>query len=283
MAASNPVTPRPASAVVLARELAGGGIEVFMVRRHVRSEFVPDAFVFPGGSVNQGDMDAERAPGLCSPVPEGPTALGSGFRVAALRECFEEAGVLLARRGETTLTIPPEDVARFAGYRDGLYGQNGQTETMASIAQREGLTLATGELLHWAHWITPEALPKRFDTHFFLAPMPSGQEAAHDRLETTAGVWTTPENALARSSAGDFPLVFATIHQLQALTGLASVTAARARFTAASVRTIQPHVVQRDGQPVIMLPDDVGAGFPPKRSLLGEKAGPPPAAPTDAE
>jgi len=256
MAASDPVTPRPASAVVLARELAaGGGIEVFMVQRHVRSEFVPDAFVFPGGSVNQGDIDAERAPDLCSPVPEGPTALGSGFRVAALRECFEEAGVLLARRGETTLTIPPEDVARFAGYRDSLYGQ---TATMASIAQREGLTLATGELLHWAHWITPEALPKRFDTHFFLAPMPSGQEAAHDRLETTAGVWTTPENALARSSAGDFPLVFATIRQLQALTGLASVAAARERFTAAPVRTVQPRVVQRDGQPVILLPDEEG-------------------------
>ncbi|HLZ23486.1 MAG TPA: NUDIX hydrolase [Ktedonobacterales bacterium] len=253
MAEGNPVTPRPAAAVVLARELAGGGIEVFMVRRHVRSEFVPDAFVFPGGSVNPGDIATERAPELCSPVPEGPTALGTGFRVAALRECFEEAGVLIARHGNVTLTIPPEAIERFATYRDELYRQ---TATMESIAAHEGLILATAELLHWAHWITPDALPKRFDTHFFLAPMPPGQEAAHDRLETTAGVWTTPENALSRFSEGAFPLVFATIHQLRALTGLASVDDAHQRFSAVPVRTIQPRVVQRDGQPVIVLPDE---------------------------
>jgi 8-oxo-dGTP pyrophosphatase MutT (NUDIX family) len=253
MAEGNPVTPRPASAVVLARELADGGIEVFMVRRHVRSEFVPDAFVFPGGSVKPGDIEAERVPDLCSPVPEGPTALGTGFRVAALRECFEEAGVLLARRGDATLAIPPEDVERFANFRDALYRQ---AETMASIAERESLTLATGDLLHWAHWITPEAFPKRFDTHFFLASMPTGQEAAPDCLETTDGVWITPEDALAQFSEGTFPLVFATIHQLQDLNGLTSVADARARFTAAAVRTIRPRVIERDSQAVILLPDE---------------------------
>lgn len=252
MSESIPVPPRPASAVVLARELRGGGIEVFMVRRHVRSEFVPDAYVFPGGSVSQSDIEAERTSDLCSPVPEGAMALGAGFRVAALRECFEEAGVLLARRRDTTLAIAPEDVERFAAYRDGVYQQ---TVTMEGIAQREELVLATGELLHWAHWITPEALPKRFDTHFFLAPMPAGQEAAHDRLETTAGAWITPERALARFADGDFPLVFATIHQLQALEGLASVADARRRFAGLPVRTIMPRVVQRDGQLAILLPD----------------------------
>jgi 8-oxo-dGTP pyrophosphatase MutT (NUDIX family) len=253
MAVGVPVPPRPASAVVLAREPAGGGIEVFMVRRHVRSEFVPDAFVFPGGSVNADDIETERVLGLCSPTPDELTALGTGFRVAAIRECFEEAGVLLARRGDRTLDIPPEDVERYASYRDGLYGK---TETMRGIAERESLTLATGELLHWAHWITPEAMPKRFDTHFFIAPMPSGQQAAHDRLETTDGVWIAPERALARFAQGEFPLVFATIHQLQDLTGLSSIRDAHDRFTATPVRTVQPHVVQRDGQPIILMPDE---------------------------
>lgn len=253
MAEGIPVTPRPASAVVLAREPAGGGIEVFMVRRHVRSEFVPDAFVFPGGSVSAGDSETERVPGLCSPAPDGPVALGTGFRVAAIRECFEEAGVLLARRGDSTLIISPEDVERYAAYRDGLYGN---IETMRSITEREGLVLATGDLLHWAHWITPDALPKRFDTHFFLATMPSGQEAAHDRLETTDGVWIAPKRALERFAQDEFPLVFATIHQLQELTGLASIRDARDRFGAGPVHAVQPHVVWRDGQAVILLPDE---------------------------
>lgn len=252
MSQAQPVIPRPASAVVLGRDRPGGGMEVFMVRRHIRSEFVPDVFVFPGGSVQPGDVEAESASDLCGPNVSGPTALGTGFRAAALRECFEEAGVLLALRDGKPLAIPPEDVERFRGYRDGL---NAKRETLATVARSASLTLATDELVHWAHWITPEAFPKRFDTHFFLIAMPEGQEAAHDRLETTAGTWTTPEDALAGFARGQFPIVFATIHQLQALTGLASVEVALARFREARVTTIMPRVVRRDGQDVIVLPD----------------------------
>jgi 8-oxo-dGTP pyrophosphatase MutT (NUDIX family) len=255
MSESGPVAARPAAAVVLAAEPASGGIEVYMVRRHVRSEFVPDAFVFPGGSVLQSDGDVEQTPRLCAPVavdPADATTLGAGFRAAALRECFEEAGVLLARRGGTLLAIPPDDVARFAAYRDGL---NDGTLTLAQLAATEGLTLATDVLLHWAHWITPEAFPKRFDTHFFLAGMPEGQEAAHDRLETTDGLWIRPEDALGRFERGEFPLVFATIHQLRALSGLTGVAAARQRFVGVPP-LIGPRVVRRDGRDVILLPDE---------------------------
>jgi 8-oxo-dGTP pyrophosphatase MutT (NUDIX family) len=149
---NDPVPARPASAVVLARE-AGGGFEVFMVRRHVRSEFVPSVFVFPGGSVKSEDVATEETAHLCQPVTAGPTRLGSGFRAAALRECFEEAGVLLARRGGELLKVTEGDTARFASYRDRL---NHQGLTLFQLAEQEGLTLATGDLLHWAHWITPE-------------------------------------------------------------------------------------------------------------------------------
>src|SRR5260370_41236329 len=90
MTATQPVTPHPAAAVVVARE-GEGGIEVFMVRRHIRSEFVPDAFVFPGGSVKAEDAAVERVPGLCAPAGAGPTTLGRGYRAAALPESFEEA------------------------------------------------------------------------------------------------------------------------------------------------------------------------------------------------
>ena len=227
-----------------------------MVRRHVRSEFVPDAFVFPGGSVGAGDAATETAPGLCDGAPDdpdGPTALGSGFRVAAIRECFEEAGVLLATRHGAPAAFAPDELPRLAELRASL---NQHATTAAEVARALDVTLATNALLHWAHWITPEPMPKRFDTHFFLAAMPASQQAAHDQIETTAGAWVRPEEALARFEAGDFPLVFATIHQLRALTGLADLDAARARFAGGPPRTIQPRIVQRDGRPVIVLPDE---------------------------
>jgi 8-oxo-dGTP pyrophosphatase MutT (NUDIX family) len=123
-----------------------------MVRRHVRSEFVPSVFVFPGGSVKSEDVATEETPNLCQPFATGPTRLGSGFRAAALRECFEEAGVLLARRGAELLGGAPGEVERFASYRDRM---NHQGLTLTQLAEQEGLTLATEELLHWAHWITP--------------------------------------------------------------------------------------------------------------------------------
>ena len=252
MVQSSPVTARPAAVVVLARDTAAGVVEVFMVRRHIKSEFVPDAFVFPGGSVKPRDIETERVP-PCAPVPSGPTALGTGFRVAALRECFEEAGVLLARKDDRALAIPPAAIPRFAAYRDAL---DHDTLGLADVAEREGLTLATDELLHWAHWITPEAMPKRFDTHFFLAASPPEQEAAHDELETTAGVWITPEDALSGFERGEFPIVFATIHQLRALTGLRGVADARSRFAGVTPVTIMPRVIQRDGASVIVLPDE---------------------------
>lgn len=254
MADFRPVAPHPASAVVLARELAdNGGIEVFMVRRHVKSEFVPDVFVFPGGSVKPADSAIEHIAGCCVPTVAGPTRLGTGFRVAALRECFEEAGVLLARRGDRMLAIPPADVPRFTAYREAL---TRDAQSLESVIKREELTLATDQLLHWAHWITPEPFPKRFDTHFFFATMPANQQAAHDQIETTASVWISPEDALARFERGDFPIVFATIHQLHALSGLESIAAAHKRFSSAAPQTIMPRVVQRNGQDIIVLPDE---------------------------
>ncbi len=246
-----PVTPRFAAATALMRERAGGGVEVFLVRRHVQSEFVPDVFVFPGGSVKESDQETERAPGLCVEVGDSSTPLGSGFRVAAIRELFEEAGVLIARRNGSLLPVVVDDLPRLATYRDDL---NHKGLTLQSIAERENLTLATDSLLRWAHWITPEAWPKRFDTHFFLVELPAGQNPTHDALEVTQSVWITPEDALAGHERGEFPIVFATIHQLRDLTGLSSLAEAQARFAGQTPRTIMPRVVKRDGADVILLP-----------------------------
>jgi 8-oxo-dGTP pyrophosphatase MutT (NUDIX family) len=164
MADTRPVPVRPAAVVVLARSV-GEQLEVFMVRRHVQSEFVPDAFVFPGGSVKEADVAAEQMDGLSAPVPDSgptkPTRLGTGFRVAAIRECFEEAGVLLASPSRSPLAsvaVSEVERQRLAGYRDDL---NNRRISLIQIAEKEGLVLATDELLHWAHWITPAAPPRK--------------------------------------------------------------------------------------------------------------------------
>ncbi|HEY7348965.1 MAG TPA: NUDIX hydrolase [Ktedonobacterales bacterium] len=252
------VEPRPAAAIVLLRDRQQGGIETFMVRRHVRSEFVPDVYVFPGGSVKPGDREAETLSDLCiSPGGDhlGETALGPGLRAAAIRELFEEAGVLLAGQDGRILAISSGHAARFAEHRRHL--QQNET-TLAAVAQGEGLTLATDRLTYFAHWITPGALPKRFDTFFFIAAAPEEQQAAHDQLETTAGTWIAPGEALAQYKQGTFPLVFATIHQLRALGVFTSIADAEARLRNQSIPVILPRATLRDGNIVIRLPGEPG-------------------------
>src|SRR5436305_3744454 len=126
------VQPRLASAIMLLRDLPSGpGIEVFMVRRVIQSDFMPDVYVFPGGSVSNDDRAAEQAENVCMPVapavadPEGRTILGSGVRAAAIRELFEEAGVLLAYRAGEILAINEEDVSCFDDYRQAFNQRQG--------------------------------------------------------------------------------------------------------------------------------------------------------------
>lgn len=253
-----PVEPRIAAAIVLLRDRPQGEVETFMVRRHVRSEFMPDVYVFPGGSVKPGDCEAETAPGLCVPpvgAHLGETTLGTGVRAASIRELFEEAGVLLAERDGQVLAIASNHAARFAEHRRRL--QQNET-TLAAIARQEGLALATDRLTYFAHWITPEVMPKRFDTFFFIAAAPEEQQAAHDQLETTAGVWINPAAALEQYKQGDFPLAFAQIRQLGDLIALSSVAEAQRRFQQQEIPTIRPRAALQNGEVVIRLPDEAG-------------------------
>ncbi|GAC1627032.1 MAG: NUDIX hydrolase [Ktedonobacteraceae bacterium] len=254
------VQPRVASAMMLLRDMPSGqDIEVFMVRRVIQSDFMPDVYVFPGGSVSADDRAAEQAEGVCMPVapavadPEGRTSLGSGARAAAIRELFEEAGVLLAYRGEEILAINEEDVSCFDGYRQAFHQRRGSLVEMAHI---ENLRLATDRLGYFAHWITPTGMPKRFDTHFFITTAPAEQQAAHDRLETSEGVWIAPSEALARSERNEFPLVFATIHQLHELVAFKSVKEALESTATQYVATRIPILVQENGQARVYLPED---------------------------
>jgi 8-oxo-dGTP pyrophosphatase MutT (NUDIX family) len=214
-----------------------------MVRRVIQSDFMPDVYVFPGGSVSKDDNAAELTGGICAPVtaspadPEGRTALGSGMRAAAIRELFEEAGILLAYRDGKMLPIPEEQVAHFDTYRHAFQQRTG---SLVEMARAEGLTLATDLLGYFAHWITPEGMPKRFDTHFFITTAPVEQQAVPDRLETSDGIWIEPSVALAGYERDTFPLVFATIYQLRELADFAGVQAALAHTATRHVPTRLP-------------------------------------------
>lgn len=254
------VQPRMASAVMLLRNLAEGqGIEVFMVRRVIQSDFMPDVYVFPGGSVAKDDLAAEREDSVCTPValvaadPEGRTALGTGVRAAAIREVFEEAGILLAYRGGSVLAISAEDVPRFEKYRQAFNERQG---SLVEMAHAENLRLATDYLGYFAHWVTPEGMPKRFDTHFFITTAPAEQQAAHDQLETSEGVWIRPSEALERYNNGTFPLVFATIHQLRGLAEFTSVEDALRYTVIQHVPIRMPVLVQDENGARVFLPDD---------------------------
>ena len=173
--------PRPASTILLLRDGAGGEIEVFMMVRHYEIDFNSGALVFPGGSVDKGDQEIISRPELYS-GGEGLDAATLSFRIAAIRETFEESGILLARpRGSATSIDAKRAGEVEAASRTALCEAK---TTFLKVLTDNGVSLALDELVPYAHWITPEGMPKRFDTWFFLAAAPPEQAGAHDGKES---------------------------------------------------------------------------------------------------
>lgn len=251
MVSKQPVQPRLSAAVLDLRESpAGSGFEVFMVRRHIRSDFVPDVFVFPGGTVQDGDRSAEVSPGVCVPFT---ASLGTGVRMAAIRELFEEAGVLLALRDGAMIDINAATSQRLAEYREQLQNKAISPAEMSAV---EDLVFATDALIPCSHWITPVAFPKRFDTHFFAVEHPAGQIADYDDKETTDGVWIAPVAALHLYHQQQFPLVFATVHQLQELADFTNLQEYLTFWRSRTPQVIMPRVVEHHGIENILMPGE---------------------------
>ncbi len=261
---------RDAATVMLVRDgvdgSGGPAVEVCMLRRNLASEFVAGAYVFPGGSVDPDDR-GPAAEAICGGRSDaeasatlGIDAGGLAFWVAALRECFEEAGVLVARtdegRGPLLDLGDPAAAARFAAHR--LDVNEGRTG-LAELCRAEGLSLAADTVHYVSHWITPELAPKRFDTRFFVTTAPPGQVARHDEGETIASLWVRPADALARFEAGEIELLPPTIANLTELA--AHTTAAEVEAWARGVTevpTILPIVLMEDGQLLVLRPGDDG-------------------------
>jgi 8-oxo-dGTP pyrophosphatase MutT (NUDIX family) len=254
------VTARDAATVILMREVAAGPPECFMVRRHIASDFAPDVYVFPGGKVEEADRDSSLLRHVETTILR-PTEVDfadgdSGFRIAALRELFEEAGVLLAiGRDGRELRFEADNAERFAGYRRALRDEQ---VSLTGMAESEGIRYTPGMLIPFAHWITPAGFPRRYNTRFFLALVPSGQEPLHDAVETTDGVWISPGDALDGYRREEFPLVFATEKNLERLARFPSLARLVEGVTPADLESVTPQPIERNGKTEFLLPGDPG-------------------------
>ncbi len=207
-------------------------LEVLMVQRSDQIAFASGALVFPGGKAAVGDADpawgdhAASAPDLA-------------IRVAALREAYEESGLVLARPKGKTALVGGGMAHRLDPMRGAV--DRGEVHLLDLMAQHD-LELATDLLVPFGHWITPEVMPQQFDTHFFVAAAPAGQEARQDGRETTQAIWITPQDALQAEAEGRANIIFPTRMNLRKLALAHSVADAVQRFAAMPVRTVRPQV-----------------------------------------
>jgi 8-oxo-dGTP pyrophosphatase MutT (NUDIX family) len=239
----SPAAPRAASTILLLRD-GPTGLEVFMVVRHHEIDFASGALVFPGGRMEAADAELARDGAFSDRLDETARAL----RIAAIREAFEECGVLLARPAGEERFVAAERASPL-----------NRSAPFAGLLAREGLVPATDALAPFARWITPAFLPKRFDTHFFLAPAPPDHALAHDGRETVDSVWIAPAQALALNGER-FKLLFPTERNLWKLARHADAASALAAARATPVVTVVPELTQVDGGPGLRIPLDAGYG-----------------------
>ena len=221
---------RPAATVLLVRD-GDAGLEVFMVVRHHQIDFASGALVFPGGKVEDEDSVIASDPlrsGAAGELSDAERA----FRVAALRETFEECGVLLARpRGGASLL----DGARLAEIMAKSEGRS-----FGRMLDEENLELALDSLTLFAHWITPPFMPKRFDTKFYIVAAPGDQIALHDGSESVDSVWINPTEALTGADVGKYTLVLVTKLNVQMLGESATAASAIEVSKARRVVCVRP-------------------------------------------
>jgi 8-oxo-dGTP pyrophosphatase MutT (NUDIX family) len=215
---------RLAATILLLRDSAGGP-EVFMMQRPGGVDF-PDLHVFPGGKVDEGDFVPDLLEGLTERVADaslGVEAGGLRYWVAAIRECFEECGVLLAYRDGALIRWSSDDeIERFNGYRQQLIDAE---LTMLEVCRRERLRLAADRVHYFSHWLTPEVAPRRFDTRFFIAAMPANQQTIAHAWETADDEWVRPADALQAYEDGRWQMISPTLTTLGSIAGFADVAA----------------------------------------------------------
>ena len=249
--------PRPAATILVCKD-GPEGIETFMVVRHHKIDFGSGALVFPGGKLAETDHDPEVRE-FC----EGSGALDDAalaLQVAAIREVFEESGILLARELGDSRLVPAERLAGLEPYRDSL---NTGGVGILEFLKKEELVLACDCLHRFAHWITPPMAPKRFDTHFFIARAPEDHVAAHDGSESVDSTWITPERVIREADEGKWTVMFPTKCNLMLLGQSDTVEDAIAVSRARNIVTVEPWIEQEDDVSYLCIQPE--AGYPSSR------------------
>lgn len=251
----SPVVPRLAATIMILRDTQQG-MEVLMVTRHHEIDFFSGALVFPGGKLSKDD-DNPRLLARCSGAENLPVEQVA-LRVGAIREAFEESGILLAReRGANTLLGAERATKLAERYRQqrasGAVG-------LAELVDAEDLVLACEQLVPFARWITPAHSAKRFDTYFYLAAAPAEQVAVHDGQEMVDAKWIRPADALADQAAGKCKLVMVTLLNLRKLNRNSTVSAAIAAAVGRPIVTVSPQIVERPQGRMLVIPEAADYG-----------------------
>ncbi|MFH2133541.1 MAG: NUDIX hydrolase [bacterium] len=255
MTTRQPAVPIPSATIIIGRE-AAQNFEVFMVVRHHQIDFASGALVFPGGKSNPGDEVPEIRQ-YCTgaeDIDDSELAL----RVAAIRETYEESGILLARQKKDGTIVPGARLKALKKYRQELVSE---TINMLDFLKAESLILAVDSLTLFAHWITPEPMPKRFDTHFYLAEAPLDHLGQHDGSESVDSVWINPQQALVENEAGTRTIIFPTRMNIEKLGRSASLAEAIATAKNSRVITVQPWIETRDSGAYLCIPEEADYGL----------------------
>ncbi len=246
--------PRLSATVLLLRDAPD--LQVLLVKRHYQIDFAAGALVFPGGKANEEDS-AEGWADMC----DGEfTGVERAARISAVREAYEEAGIILARprsaRGAGAGLVGRETAEKL----DSMRAQVDRREiSFLELIGEYDLVLALDTLVHFGHWITPTMMPKRFDTHFYLAPTPPHQVAENDGRETTEAVWLGAQQALDMENAGQATIIFPTRMNLGKLAEVSSVAEAVGRFSTEGVVTVLPKIGKTDdGIACLHIPKEAG-------------------------
>lgn len=243
-------TPVPAATILMLRD-SPTGLETFMVVRHHEIDFASGALVFPGGKVDKGDFDVRD---YCDGV-ESVDDTSVGLMAGAIREAFEECGILLAREKNASALISGDRLATLESYRDRIH--KGEV-TLTEFLEQEQLILACDKLQHFAHWITPDMMPKRFDTHFYLAAAPADHLAIHDGHESVDSIWISPDDAIKGSKEGQYTIIFPTLLNIEMLGESESVDAALKMAAERQVVTVLPRIEKRGDGRYLCIPAEAG-------------------------
>ena len=258
--------PRAAATVIMLRdgcpdgEGSDSGLEVFLIRRHLKSSVLGGVFVFPGGKVDKLDAELDTHAHLDQSLTELHSALNesdidaptaASLYIAAIREVFEESGILFAEGATQKLATHLQASQATAMLREG--------HAFAAVLAEMKLRLQTSSLAPWSRWITPvspSVMNKRFDTRFFVAAVPTGQVAMHDNHEATESVWLTPRMALEQQRDALIEMAPPQTMTLAHLSRFDNVQAVMAEARSRKPPTVMPHAIDIDGTRVICYPGD---------------------------